>query len=480
MTPSLLDRGRRLPAAGLVLVALLETAALAAAAALGGAAVSAVMQGDAAVPALLPALAAAAAAALGAAGLAVARAAFAEWFGMSIATEVRERLADHAIARARDGRAASIGVMSARMAGDLVAIKDWMSVGISDAIAAAAALMAGLMVLVFVGGPAAGAAGAALLAVNLVFLFGAGKLLERAWLAVRRGRGRVADVVGHVTLGARAIARFRAGAHVLRRLRRRSQDLQAASVRQRALATAALLPSAITLPAVVALAVVFGSAGLLAPQGLAAWTSVLFGAGLLAGGLAGLGRASDALAAFRVADARLGVLQAQATAGAAATADTDPVLALAAPGEVRHVEIDRDGLTLGRLQSLADTLPDGRTVSLVAPDLPLLNASVRRNLAPSGSQAARARIADALMLAGLDPAAWPEGRRIDPLDPAADPMALARLRLARAIAARPGVIVVADPMLLFDGDLDRHLANLADTHAVAVICARPPPPGTGI
>lgn len=77
----------------------------------------------------------------------------------------------------------------------------------------------------------------------------------------------------------------------------------------------------------------------------------------------------------------------------------------------------------------------------------------------------------ALSRVRLDPLAWPLDHRIDP--PLDDPDAWTQtlLRLARAIAHRPEVIVVAEPLLYHAPEAPGLLQEIAEALGVAVLAA---------
>jgi ABC-type multidrug transport system fused ATPase/permease subunit len=499
VSPPLLAPGRRRAFAGLAALSALEAAALAGSAAAGQTAIAALSAGAPADGPLLWLGAAAAGSVLTVWG----RAAAAEAFGMAYVNDVREDLARHALESAQHGRRTRIGTVTARMAGDLPALKHWVSLGLSDATAAFAAGIAGAAVLI-VGAPGAGpAAAAAMLLVLALWLWACAGPLRRAWAAVRAERGRVSALVGDMVLASRAICAFGAQARELRRLRKRAARLRAASVSQRAQAALLLAPSALMLPIALTLAAAAPALDLAAPADAAGWAGYLFGAGLFAGAAAGLCRALDAWLAFAVASDRIERLTLSDASPAAAT-ETAPAppaarARRATPGPVSLVldgahHIAEPGACLildaaaaaaavscllepaskARLgdTALADLPAAARTrlIAVACPEVPLLRASLWRNLSPRRRDAPKAELTRALALAGVDPALWPHGAVVDPDADAGQDRAQARLRIARAVAARPAVIVIAEPALAADPDLPALARAIAEDSGAAVLC----------
>lgn len=502
MTPPLLAPGRRRAFAALAALSAAEAGLLAASAAAAQttvAALAADRHADGPLAWLCVAAAGAAAAVWG-------RAAAAEAFGMAYANEVREQLAGHALSDAARGRKPRIGTVTARMAGDLPALKHWVSLGLSDGAAALAAAVAGVIALVSAAQTIGAVAAIAMFLVLGIWLSVSAHALRQAWAAVRIERGRVSALVGDIVLASRAISAFGAQERELKRLRRRAAKLRAASVAQRGQAALVLAPSAVMLPIALMLAAVGPAFGLAAPSGAAGWAGYLFGAGLLTGAAAGLGRALDAWLAFAVASDRIERL---AEAEPAQRAKATPVAPPATPSRPRvaimadanlQLEICGATRTVSRGEALLlncaeaseaasclllpgsqarvgttvlSELPLEARAGLVAvasPDIPLLRASLWRNLSPRRRGASKDRLERALRLAGIAPEAWPIGRIVEPESSAGLDPVRARLRIARAIACRPAAIIIAEPALLQDPDLPLLARRIAAEIGVAVIC----------
>jgi ABC-type multidrug transport system fused ATPase/permease subunit len=501
VTPRLLDPSRRWAAAGLIAIAIGEAVSLAAAAAATSAVAAGLMSGEGDIVHVGAAFFASALVA----GFLWLRAVAAENFGMRLVGEVRERLARHAIDTARAGRApTSLGVMSARMAGDLVAIKDWVSTGISDGFAALAAALAGIVIL-------AAACGQIGLALAIVFAVIAAlslaialPLMKTRWRRVRQARGRVAAIVGDITLSAAALGYLDSGARMIKRLQRRAEGLRSVSVAQRGSAALAQAPGAIATALAFACAIVMQENGLKGPVGVAGWTLLIFSVGLIGAALSGLGRACDAYAAFLVADHRLQRLDAERVDDAAASAadraddlatDSDDQLTFELNGAEKRIR-PGDVFAIARADPIAaletvrtialhqsDTRFAGRAIAqlsprrrarrfpLVSPETGLLRGSVGYNLGLHLRSISPSRMQRAIELAGLSPQVWPPQRHINPFDHSVNVMDQARLRLARALCGAPRVIFIADPALMIAPDFEEMTRRIAEETQCAVVVA---------
>lgn len=505
MTPALFDRTRRWATLCLCLLAAGESIALAGAAAAASTVAAGLIGGDAS----LEGAGLAVAAAVCVAACAWLRAVTAEDFGMRYAAEVREALARHAIATARVGSMqASLGVMSARMAGDLVAIKDWVCAGLSDSVAASAAALAGVAILALMCGPLGVVVALVLASLGVVTCLVAFERLKRAWRDVRHARGRVAALVGDITLGARALALLDGGERSIARLNKRAEALRVASVSQRSAASLAQAPAAVSLALAFGVAIVLQAQGMTGPTTASDWALFIFATGLVVSAQSGAARACDAYAAFRVAHMRLRRLAAEAAAAVSTNQQRDdgvdeattPPLGTADGLEIRIGDAWR-GMDAGRVHWV--TQPDpmasiglvrdaafatgsaryaGRRIDAVAPirrarlfpivtpEIGLVRGSVSSNLRLHRRSTTEQEMIRALALAGCG-GDWTLDRMINPFDDSVDVAMQARLRLARAICGKPRVIFVADAGLLIAPDLQNLLHGVAQATGAVIVAA---------
>ncbi|HAH08473.1 MAG TPA: hypothetical protein DCL54_12170 [Alphaproteobacteria bacterium] len=392
--------------------------------------------------------------------------------GVRYANEVRANLARHAVALGPRNEKRRLGTMAVRMTGDLNALRDWTATGVSELVAAIGACLAAAAILCSaVGVPGLAIVCGALLlnGLTMFLLFGP---LSRAEHALRRARGRVSSLAGDIVTGAAAIDAFQGLTREQRRLAKRTRRLHAATVRSRHIAGFIAAPAAAMTAMIAAAAILFLGPAMAEMQSPGGWATFLFGLGFLATGLAGGARALDLYAAFRVARKRFQRLsadisttaegEAQQTHGELAPTDMGLVLSgqdrVFAPRTVAVIDGGGDpAAAYAQVLALAGpgggVLLDGQPLSpsdvaLVSPTVPLLRASVKRNLTLGRVGAASPDIVEALELAGLDPKEWPAGLLLDPSLEMRDPWTAARLRLARAIAHRPAVIFIAEPVFM--------------------------------
>jgi ABC-type multidrug transport system fused ATPase/permease subunit len=446
-------------------------------------------------------LAALLASAVAAAGLQWLRAVAAEDFGMRFGNELRLNLARHAIAIAAAGRKRRLGGLSARMAGDVAALKEWAADGVSACGAAFATAFAGILAMALALGFSGAAIGALILALQLCVIACVWPWLKGAWSDLRRERGRVAALTGDMALSGAAIAKFDATEREARRLTKRNEALRRASVIHRS--RAGLLEAFAALTGALALlaAVCLPAIGQAAPVNLSEWATFLFGAGLLSAACAGFARACDMLLGFQVADRRMRELRAQMSPNAAAQAvpraqDSKPAYALIDLGEAQPRRLgraaivyvkgatveaaalrvrqaaQRDTRTQIRGVAIADmsSREAARWCGLVAPEIGLLRSSVGRNLSLRRRSVTPRELEAALQVVGLEHSLWPLSRQVDPEIGEPDAWSQARLRLARAIVHKPRIVLIAEPTLAHDPATPTLLVAVRDFTNAAIVC----------
>ncbi|MDX2238207.1 MAG: ABC transporter transmembrane domain-containing protein [Hyphomonadaceae bacterium] len=422
-----------------------------------------------------------------------ARAVTAEDVSMDYANDLRRFLARHAVAASEGAR--RLGALTARMTGDVNPMREWASIGLGESGAALAAGVGALAALGMAAGAGGLAAGVGLLAACGLVWIGLGRAHRRALQRLRQARGRVAAVAGDIVLGARTLALFHAAHRERTRLDARADDVRAAAVRRTAIASLVEAPAAY---AVVATFLAMLSLAMHADRAID-WAMAAFAGGFLGAALRSGARARDSFLAAQLGAARFDRLAAEAarvrTDPARAPAPSDGAIALRLGGgddvvlqrgEVAFVSGELPRGALASLESLART-PGAvrfagaqdderglrRRIMLAAPSAPLLRGSLRRNLSIGQRGLSDDVMAQALALVGLADMAAALERRIDPDAPSLDGWTQARLRLARAIAHGPSLLIVAEPALYFDPELPALLRAAAQASECGVIAAGP-------
>jgi ABC-type multidrug transport system fused ATPase/permease subunit len=467
MIPRLIDRERRGALAVVLLMGLCEAGCLAGAALAVGWAIA-----TASPAALGSALGFSAFAAAVSWGRQVA----AEDFGARYSGALRRFLAEDAVRAAGAGRPGRLGVMAARLAGDLTAMRDWASVGLSEAVAAGGLLLAAMIVLF----TAVGLGG---------LLIGAGALLPLAFAAgllaaplrttheeLRQARGRVAGLSGDLVQATRTVWALQAFRREAKRLDKRSNDLRIISVRRRVIAAGVGVQAVMVVGVGGACAIWFAWSGLVAPLTPSDWPPILFGLSFLASCSAGFARALDAALAYRAGFRRLSGLTPE-DEGDDFTVPHSVIAAPApvqeSPGHVYWVGAAAPLCAQARLEAVwaagCGTDRQRRKRILVSPTMPLIRASLGRNLSLGARGESREALNAALATVGLNPSDWPLDRFIDPLDPNLDAWTQARLRLARGVAHRPEALYVAEPLLAALPEYAAMLSQIGRSREIAVI-----------
>lgn len=396
------------------------------------------------------------------------------------------------------------GVAMTRLITDLASIKNWISQGLAEGAANAAALC-GLIIGAWFFAPAAAAP---LVASTIVTACAALTLtgpLRRSIRAARRARGQLASEVGETVLTASTLRIFGALDAAKQRIYRKS-DRMARKLGRR-FWWASLMRNAPELGFIASLALIAAPA-----VGGGAGSAPAAGVLMLAAGMTAqraLTRALDQRLNYVEATDRLSVGLAAAGRRASPWGDEAPaalgvelrrarVTASArrasfaiAPGAV--VALRRGKATtalarqicgigapvVGSLRLFDDTGAQrhaDRTTcaaALVAPDAPLVKGDVRSNLKLPTRHADDAALTDALQAVDLVPG------DSDPAEFLALPVGeagagltqdvAARLRLARALLARPGVLVVDDPHFEPEGPAKAALKRISEMLETTVI-----------
>jgi ABC-type transport system involved in cytochrome bd biosynthesis fused ATPase/permease subunit len=408
------------------------------------------------------------------------------------------------------------GVAMTRLITDLASIKNWVSQGLAEGAANTAALI-GLVLGAWVLAPAAALPLLASTLVTAIAALALARPLRRAIRASRRARGQLASEVGEMVLTAPTLRIFGALDAAKQRIYRKS-DRMGRKLGHR-FWWASLMRNTPEL-------------GFLASLALIAAPNVVNGAGaggsapaagvlMLAAGMTAqraLTRALDQRLNYVEATDRLSVGLAAAGHRASAWTEDGPTTPLGIdlhrarvvstarrasftipPGATVALRRGKATTALARLicgigaptvgaLRLCDDAENHRAADktnlaavLVAPDAPLIRGDIRSNLKLSAPQADDAELAKALQLVNLvpndtDPAEF-LSLSVGEAGAGLTPQLSARLRLARAVLARPGVLVIDDPHFEPEGSARAALSRVAKaTEATLIIVTNDPAP----
>lgn len=412
---------------------------------------------------------------LAAASLSWLRDVMGERVGLDYANHVRRALGRHALAVAGRGGPGRFGTVAIRMTGDLSALKDWARGGVCGGIAGTLGFAGAVLAAWWT----AGVAGLAATVVGpLLALAGGAMLVTRLNAEVRERRkhkGRLSARIGDMLLGASASAAYASERRAIAKMDQAARDALTAQTRQVALESLMKLPALLTLPLGAAMAVLLQGYGLSPTGGVAGWAALLFALSLASLACSQLMGALIHFVERRIAMAKLVELAALANR-----------ISTAAPrGQVRFkngrgVELSWRGAVLvesGGRRSLArheaETWRDAvlfaeegvtvdglcatqvrdidwaRRVAYAGPARGLVRGPLHLVLA-ARRRASYESMQEALRLSGLPPE-WVENNPlVDPQSPQLGEPVLARLRLARAVAHGPRVLIIDDPWLTED------------------------------
>lgn len=398
-----------------------------------------------------------------------------ERLGLDYSNHVRRALGRQALAVASRGGPGRFGTIAIRMTGDLSALKDWARDGVCGGIAGTLGLIGAVIAAWWT----AGLAGltATMVGPVLAVLVGCllvaslhGEVRER-----RKHKGRLSARIGDMLLGASASAAFASQRRAIGMMDRAARDALEAQTRQVAAASLMKLPALLTLPLGAAMAVVLQGFGLSPTGGVAGWAALLFALSLASLACSQLMGAVIHFIERRIAMAKLVELAAlgndmpSAAPQGKARLKSGKGLELTWKGEVL---VEAAGHRMVSRTSAADWLEpvlfadegvraDGqdarevrdidwaRRVAYAGPARGLVRGPLDLVLA-ARRRATDTEVRAALELAGL-PLSWlGENRVIDPQSPNIGEQTFARLRLARALAHGPRVLIVDDPWLAED------------------------------
>ena len=431
-----------------------------------------------------------------------------ERLGQSYVHAVRMRLFRHITAIGADGaRQMSRGALVLRFVGDLTAIRNWVSLGLSRLTVSGLATLLALAALAAVEPVIATAVGIAVAAAAAITLTIGPRLRARTREA-RRHRGRIAALINDRIAHLGVVESFGQEERETRRVRRASRKLRDALIDRarvvgllRALAEASAGFASLCALVVGALQVAAGEA---TPGAVVAAMVV---AGLLAPRLSDLGRVYEYWNAAAIArEKQLQVLRLQPVARSADWPGGKPLTTAVDRLELRSVRLEpvfRDvDLVIEAGERVAIIGPNGsgkstllrmlsgivepdagevclggeeirtrrwsdvrKAFAMVAPDLSLLRGSLRLNLTYGARDATDAQIAKTLEACRLESLVerLPRGMdtRLSENGEGLSTGERARIAIARAVLARPQVLLLDEA----EANLDR-LAREALDHLI--------------
>jgi ABC-type multidrug transport system fused ATPase/permease subunit len=420
----------------------------------------------------------------------------AEHLGQDYVTKVRlrlfERIAALPLRRERAGRAGRFGLTMTRMVSDLNSLRRWASVGVARMSVASVAVCGILAALWYFDRVAAAVAGG-LLVLGAAVALGLTPALREQVREARQRRGRLAGNVGEKIFAFGTVRHHGGTRRELRRLRRQSRRMTHALVRRMRLSgVLRALPDAVFPLAIAALVFLVGIEGAAFSSGDLVVTLLLFG--MFTAPVRDLAQAWDYRLSFLEGRRRIEQVlaiprlressRAKALPGAgpigvalrgvrvkgvldavtAAAAPGDRVLVTGATGSGKSTllalaarlfdpdagEVTYDGIPLRKLKLACVE----SAVRLVSPELPLLQGSVGENIAYGADADASEWVERVADWCGLGAAceALPRGldTRVEEKGGNLPAGLRARVALARALAARPRLLLIDDPLFAVD------------------------------
>lgn len=435
----------------------------------------------------------------------------AEKLGMHYGNELRSTLFRAALT----GPSRHIGSTMARMLGDLNSSKEWVSRGLANSIVAAASLIAAIAGLLLIDQQAGLlVSGISVIATLFVILLCLVPLNNYA-LQLRRCRGRLSSFLGDVVTGRDTVNHFRRHNGEHKRLEQHNKQLQQLSVAQaNIIARITLLPT-LTVPFAITLITLLLINGHTLPlHQPGAWGMLLFSLALLAGSLLAISQGVAHYINYRVACRRLSELLQHAPSrpksGKVRLATTQPLslqieqiadIHLTSPlnleagervlvhgpsgcGKSRffhqllhfnrpcHIQID--GTPLDQIDSVSQR----QALQLVSPNIPILRGSITRNMQYGHRKTTARWQQQVIECCQLQSIVGENGQKywLPQAGSNLSSSLAARLRLARALICQPGLLLIDDPLFLYDPQAQQALYHAHQILPCTTLLAAPTVP----
>lgn len=437
-----------------------------------------------------------------------------EMFALDYVNETRLALLEKLLSLADNARGASIGLVTARLSNDLLALKSWLSDGLANSIVQCMTLLALLAGSAFLYPQVA----IVLACVVLPWLLAVILLrpaLRQAIAAARRQRGRLAVTAGDQVITRLTLAHFGRTTSALNAVSRRAASLTRELIRRATLSEAMRAAPEWALPIAALAALWLFGGGASAPPAAAPLLLLLGMTGTL---LAGLSRAIDLEVAHRLAAERFSatfeapgidpsaaaepcslkrgkpaemVLQWTGADGVVSVSSVPPGAVLSLAGGTAE---QRSGVlaAIARLRDdphLAASLAGQtarqisirdwrRLVTLASPRLPLVRDTIAANLAigaPSDTE--DAAVLDLARQFGIVSAPEELQQQVEPLLVPV-PQALA-MRLCRALMRNASVILLDEVTAASDFALIERFLGLAKKRRITIVTSGCVLDGTG-
>ena len=442
-----------------------------------------------------------------------------EKLGMDYVGEIRIGLYQSVVNNSMKQQHSRLGSTMARMLSDLSAVRDWVSLGLPTSIIASATLIAAIASLLTIDLFMGLIITILLLLSNVIIVGFLIRSLDSKTLFLRRYRGRLSSYLADIVSGAFAITHFYRVKGERNRLKQHNQLLKQASVQRKQISTGISILPIISVPLAIAIIAIFVALGYQFDVSHAAdWSGLLFSLGLLAASLFVITKSVDQFVAFRVARKRLLEIYQNASisqkndnkvihlessksihvnispfklaniniATSAIALAEENILLLGPSGcgkssLLKHI-ISPDSTTGSRIYlnhipvSRISRRSLSRCVQSISQDVPLLRGSVMRNLTYGKRSPSNSWLQEVIEICQLKEIVSLSEHCSFRVEQGSRNIAsgvATRLRLARALLTKPGLLIVDDPVFLYDPEAQAALARAKQSLSLTLIVAAP-------